>query len=293
MLKDRLKKISKPVITAAAIVGSALIGEGKTNASPEPVSSPAVQAGWTWDKDDKINGFTLAPTNGLKVIQGSISDALDPDKKYRDDNLSGKVRTVSVGGYSDVSKNNSLESSAQNLNETYTSRSISSSVEMAISKDRKVNTGAAVIRFSNSEITNNLYDTDGQTANKTTDKIDGGAFLLTTQSDRLNLQQWCQDSINGIIQQKGDMDNKLKALQTLGHVFYSTLSPALDKLPNPNNVQARSGQEDIFNSMYQQKLSEIQAGEQGVSLSMKGLKPSKTYQSLSVAQLKSLMAKEK
>jgi len=301
--KDKLQKLSRPIVASAAIMGGAFLGgEAKADTTPAPEPAPATQAGWTWDNDDKLNGFDLAPTNGLKVVTRSADDALDPEKKYRDNEfLDGDVPKVSVGGMMTSEQRHSVFSDESTGNseykETHESQSQSSHMDMAVlnqfTKERQIISDRAVASFTISHRGFKLHEKNNQKiSDELIDYLDGGKFLLESQTDRLNVQQWTQDSINGIIAQKGDMTKKIEALQTLGHLFVGTLAPELDALPNPDNVQARSGGEEQFDAMYQQKLADVAAGK-SVQLRIGGLKSTNTGQTIPFKQLKALASHSK
>lgn len=298
--KDKLPKLSRPIVASAAIMGGAFLGGGaKADTTPAPEPAPATQAGWTWDRDDKLNGFDLAPTNGLKVVTLSADDALDPEKKYRDSEFG--LSEVYVGGQMTSKQEHSLLSDDSTGNSEYKETLIDQlqkgSVNMAVSnpfsEKRQVVSDRAVADFTISHTGSNYHSKNGEKlSDELIDYLDGGKFLLESQTDRLNVQQWTQDSINGIIAQKGDMAKKIEALQTLGHLFVGTLAPELDALPNPDNVQARSGGEEQFDAMYQQKLADVAAGK-SVQLRIGGLKSTKTGQTLAPEQLKALAGHSK
>lgn len=301
--KDKLPKLSRPIVASAAILGGAFLGgEAKADTAQAPEPAPATQAGWTWDRDDKLNGFDLAPTNGLKVVTHSADDALDPEKKYRDKEfLDGGVPRVYVGGMMTSERKHSVFSDESTGNsehkETLIDQLQKGSVNMAVSnpfsEKRQIVSDRAVADFTISHTGSNYHSKNGEKlSDELIDYLDGGKFLLESQTDRLNVQQWAQDSINGIIAQKGDMAKKIEALQTLGHLFVGTLAPGLDALPNPDNVQACSGGEEQFDAMYQQKLADVAAGK-SVQLRIGGLKSTKTGQTLAPEQLKALAGHSK
>ncbi len=292
--KDKLPKLSRPIVASAAIMGGAFLGgEAKADTTPAPEPVPATQAGWTWDRDDKLNGFELAPTNGLKVVTGKVSDALDPEKKYRDNEfLNGDVHTVSLGGRISSEETHIIRSEEKGgdfeYEDSFERRLAKGDARVMLEKPDK-----AISSLTTSMVGSYISGKKGQGfPERITDKIDGAEFLMENQTDRLNLQQWLQDSINGVIAQKGDMTDKLETLKALGGMFEGTLAPELDALPNPDNVQARSGGEKQFDAMYQQKLADVAAGK-SVQLRIGGLKSTKTGQTLAPEQLKALAGHSK
>lgn len=298
--KDKLPKLSRPIVASAAILGGAFLGgEAKADTTPAPEPAPATQAGWTWDRDDKLNGFDLAPTNGLKVVTRSADDALDPEKKYHKEGWNLPLRTLD--GMLTSTQEHTLLSDDSTGNseykETLLNQVQTGSTGMVISESsagkRQLISDKALAEFTISHTGSNYHSKNGEKlSDELIDYLDGGKFLLESQTDRLNVQQWTQDSINGIIAQKGDMAKKIEALKTLGHLFVGTLAPELDALPNPDNVQACSGGEEQFDAMYQQKLADVAAGR-SVQLRIGGLKSTKTGQTLAPEQLKALAGHSK
>lgn len=94
-LKDKLAKAARPLLATAAIMGGAMLGnDSKATETPAPAPTAhettsafdPVQMSVesvSYDGDDKLYGFDLADTFGLKVVTGNEEDALDPEKKYR------------------------------------------------------------------------------------------------------------------------------------------------------------------------------------------------------------------
>ncbi len=94
-LKDKLAKAARPILATAAIMGGAMLGND-SKATEMPASAPTAHEttsafdpaqmsveSVSYDGDDKLYGFDLADTFGLKVVTGNEEDALDPEKKYR------------------------------------------------------------------------------------------------------------------------------------------------------------------------------------------------------------------
>ncbi len=91
-LKDKLAKAARPILATAAIMGGAMIGndsKATETSAPDPAAHETVSAfdpvqmsveSVSYDGDDKLYGFGLADTFGLKVVTGNEEDALDPEK---------------------------------------------------------------------------------------------------------------------------------------------------------------------------------------------------------------------
>ncbi len=96
----------------------------------------------------------------------------------------------------------------------------------------------------------------------TLDKLDGTSFLMESQTDRLGLQRWIQDSMNGIVDQDGGMLSKQEALRSLGHLMIGTMSPMLDKgLPNPDNVRPLTGDTKELSAFFEEMVKRVGNGE--------------------------------
>lgn len=267
-LKDKLAKAARPILATAAIMGGAMIGndsKATETSAPAPAAHETVSAfdpvqmsvkSVSYDGDDKLYGFDLADTFGLKVVTGNEEDALDPEKKYRAPDMPSVIPEALEDGQVSTDQ---LDKEQADFSGEGTSASALIKLYRAGGVKMIPGTERAVATLSNSA-TGYTHGTGMGTS--TLDKLDGTSFLMESQTDRLCLQRWIQDSMNGIVDQDGGMLAKQEALRSLGHLMIGTMSPMLDKgLPNPDNVRPLTGDTKELSAFFEDMVKRVGNGE--------------------------------
>ena len=225
--------------------------------------------------DDSIEGVRLASTKGLPVIEQRKNwmDVLDPERKYRSD-LSPDVIALEQqlnDGVMNSSQKYNLKSGKEKSKQVFQSESIHGEVHAIDGKN------GAVVEFKRLAISEE--NVGGK--NKLTDSTTGCGFHLKTQTDRRQVQQWYQDSMNAVLISNVSQQKKDIVLNLLVSGMGATMSPILDhSLPNPDQVQVLSGDMQLPRKMLEK------AQREDKMVHFKGLQPTKSGKNMMFASLK-------
>ena len=217
--------------------------------------------------DDTIEGVQVASMKDLRTLgqEQSWEDVLDPERKYRSDTSPDVIefgRQLNDGLVMSSNQLYTNGSASDGVRQTFKKASIHGEAHAIDGNE------GAVAGFTHLQVGE---ETTPDGSSRITDSSTTCNFHLKTQTDRLLVQQWYQDSMNVVLKSDATREQKDKALDLLVSGMGATMSPMLDHvLPNPDQVQALSGDMQLPRKVLED------AQKTGKAVQFDGLQPTKS-----------------